>query len=97
AAGNTALVITAQSESAGGFDFTSARMISEGKLAVRYGLIEVRMKTPDVAGGLWPAFWMMGETEDTWPLRGEIDIMEMGLAAEQREKYGAAAADVNTY
>jgi beta-glucanase (GH16 family) len=28
--------------------------------------------------GLWPAFWMLGDTMDVegWPLAGEIDIME---------------------
>lgn len=26
--------------------------------------------------GIWPAFWMMGQTGN-WPACGEIDIMEM--------------------
>ena len=29
-----------------------------------------------VTAGMWPAFWMMPEVNNGWPLSGEIDIME---------------------
>ncbi|MCC4622625.1 glycoside hydrolase family 16 protein [Xanthomonas cassavae CFBP 4642] len=43
-------------------------------------VIEARIKTPLVGNGLWPAYWMLG-TIGVWPGRGEIDLMEAGMAA----------------
>ena len=39
--------------------------------------MEARIKVPEGAG-LWPAFWMLGNTFNgrNWPAAGEIDIME---------------------
>lgn len=58
-------------------EFTSARVISKGKLTVKYGRIEARMKLPQTQG-VWPAFWLLGSNleEAGWPTCGEIDIME---------------------
>jgi beta-glucanase (GH16 family) len=75
--GNNALILTAKRESLGGYQFTSGRIQSQGKLEVQYGKIEARIKLPELANGLWPAFWMLG-TEKGWPASGEIDIMEAG-------------------
>lgn len=61
----------------GPVQWTSARLVTKNKLHVKYGRISVRAKVP--AGvGLWPAFWMLGDTMESegWPLAGEIDIME---------------------
>ena len=73
------LIITAQKETldSGGFVFTSARMKTQGLQTFQYGRIEARIKVPP-GGGLWPAFWMLGENfpEVGWPDCGEIDIME---------------------
>ena len=68
--------------------YTSARVVTRGKLAVRYGRIEAAMSLP-VGTGLWPAFWMMPEPVGLetdqfaragayggWAASGEIDIME---------------------
>ncbi len=57
--------------------FTSARIKTEGKFAVRYGRIAARMKLPS-GQGIWPAFWMLGQdiASAGWPRCGEIDIME---------------------
>ena len=41
----------------------------------KYGYFEARLKLPR-GRGTWPAFWMMPDKEYTWPLDGEIDIME---------------------
>ncbi|MCW5966571.1 MAG: glycoside hydrolase family 16 protein [Bryobacterales bacterium] len=61
----------------GDMQFTSARLKTSGKYAVRYGRIEARMKLP-FGQGIWPAFWMLGNQfpSQDWPQCGEIDIME---------------------
>lgn len=69
------LVLTAIQE---GNRFTSARIKTQGLFAQKYGRFEARIKTP-YGPGLWPAFWMLGESVTTtgWPQCGEIDIMEL--------------------
>ena len=63
--------------------FTSARIRTEDKLTFKYGKIEARIKMPDLADGLWPAFWTLGNnfSQVGWPFCGELDIMEMGSGA----------------
>lgn len=60
-------------------EYTSAKLTTYGKKPVQYGKIEVRAKLP-VGKGTWPAIWMLPETiqtnKESWPLCGEIDIME---------------------
>jgi len=71
------LVITAQKESYGGMNYTSARIKTQGLQNFTYGKVEARIKLPS-GQGLWPAFWMLGSniTSVGWPASGEIDIME---------------------
>ncbi len=72
------LIITAKKESAGGKEYTSARLSTSGKVKTKYGRIEARISLPEVEG-MWPAFWMLPESDNpygTWPSSGEIDIME---------------------
>ncbi len=82
------LIIKALEPSAGGY--TSARLKTQGKFSAKYGRIEARLKTPS-GKGLWPAFWMLGNTIATldWPACGEIDIMEMA-GAKPATNYGTA-------
>lgn len=79
------LVITAQQQllKGGRRTFTSARIKTENKLTFQYGTIEARIKAPNLANGLWPAFWTLGNNFSLvgWPSSGELDIMEMGSAA----------------
>lgn len=69
------LVIEARKESMGGRAYTSARINTKGKVQIKYGYIEARIWLP-AGQGTWPAFWMMGTGASSWPLCGEIDIME---------------------
>mgnify|MGYP005829176547 CR=1 FL=1 len=61
----------------GSYDYTSAKLKTEGLFSKKYGKFEARMKLPE-GQGYWPAFWMMPEDEvyGDWPVSGEIDIME---------------------
>ena len=71
------LIITAREESAGGRDYTSARIRTKDKGDWKYGRFEVRAKLPE-GQGMWPAIWML-PTDGTyggWAASGEIDIME---------------------
>jgi hypothetical protein len=78
----------------GGFhasaSYTSARLMSQGKVHYPDGYIEFRARLPEAdrpgppESGIWPAIWMLGEdihagpfpgTVD-WPACGEVDVME---------------------
>jgi beta-glucanase (GH16 family) len=84
------LIITALRQTVNGpndpgadeYTFTSARIKTQDRLAIQYGTIEARIQLPDLADGLWPAFWTLGSsiTSVGWPACGEIDIFEMGSA-----------------
>lgn len=84
--GNYALVLEAKAEDMGGSRFTSGKITTHNNLSIKYGLIEVRMKSPDVEVGLWPAVWLLGSNHSrvSWPKCGEIDMMEMGHSAQFR-------------
>ncbi len=74
---NGVLTITARQESVEGYNYTSARITTQDRVAFRYGRIEARMKLPG-GQGIWPAFWMLSQDSPYggWPNAGEIDIME---------------------
>ena len=95
--GNKALVLEARREVLDGSAFTSGKVDTNGKLAVHYGMIEVRLRVPEVGIGLWPAAWMLGTSTASWPAKGEIDMMEMGHRAQAMAAAGYAGADVNSY
>ena len=76
---NGMLIIEARRESLGGSQYTSARLKTQGKQS--FGIntwVEARIKAPE-GQGIWPAFWMLGNSISTvgWPSCGEIDIMEI--------------------
>lgn len=73
--GDGELAITARRVADG--RVTSARLITRGRIAARYGRVEARIKVPAEPGS-WSAFWMLGEDIDVvgWPACGEIDVME---------------------
>lgn len=72
---NGVLIITAREESFEGSAYTSARLLTKGKFEQKYGRYEARIRLP-YGQGMWPAFWLLGATDEAWPQRGEIDIME---------------------
>ena len=74
---NGILSITAKKEDFGGKNYTSARMVTKGKLDVLYGRFEIKAKLPS-GRGTWPAIWMLptDRAYGDWPKSGEIDIME---------------------
>jgi beta-glucanase (GH16 family) len=77
---------------------TSGRINTRNKFSFVYGKLEARIKLPKTANGLWPAFWLLGNSyeETGWPVCGEIDIMEMGaragIEAGSQERYLSGAA-----
>lgn len=76
---NGCLNIIAKQEKRNGKEFTSASITTQGKVAYKYGIFEIKAKLPK-GNGMWPAFWLMGQTQffnmQLWPITGEIDIME---------------------
>lgn len=75
---NGNLIIEARKEAIGGFNYSSARLVTRAKKEFAFGRIDIRAKLP-VAKGLWPALWMLGSNHASvgWPACGEIDIMEL--------------------
>lgn len=84
--GNTALRIIARQESGPGIvdqwgnplNYTSGKVMSKSMVTVKYGMVEARVKVPDLDLGGWPAVWMLGTANYAWPRNGELDLMELG-------------------
>ncbi len=84
--GNNALHITAQQESGpdivdqwgNPLNYTSGKVTTKAKVSVQYGVIESRVRVPDLDLGGWPAIWLLGTSNLGWPRSGELDMMEMG-------------------
>ena len=95
------LVITARQEMYTGpdgakFNYTSARLKTEGLFSQAYGRFEARIKLP-AGPGIWPAFWMLGDNIGSagWPKCGEIDIME-NIGKEPGINHGSLHAPSST-
>lgn len=71
------LRITARQENYGGQAYTSARLKTQGLFSQAGGRFEIRAALP-TGQGLWPAIWMLpdSDTYGGWAASGEIDIME---------------------
>ena len=91
--GNMALRITARQETGpeivdqwgNPLNYTSGKAISKSKVSIKYGMIETRVRVPDLDLGGWPAVWLLGTANYNWPRRGEIDMMEMGSGQSFRD------------
>ncbi len=85
--GNNALKITARNESGPNIvdqwgnplNYTSGRLNTKSFVSIQYGMIETRVLVPNIDLGGWPAVWMLGTSNYSWPRCGEIDMMEMGF------------------
>ncbi len=91
--GTRALAIKALRQTVGSNQFTSGKIDSLNKVQVKYGMIEIRMATPQLQTGLWPAAWMLGTSPQVWPRKGEIDIAELGHKASAWSAAGAPGPD----
>ena len=84
--GNNGLHIIGKEESGTGIvdqwgnplNYTSGKITSKSKVSVQYGMIESRILVPDIDLGGWPALWLLGTANYSWPRCGEVDMMEMG-------------------
>ena len=78
--GKQCLILTATKEDYQGKKCTSGRVNTKNKMYYTFGRIDARIKFPQTANGLWPAFWQMGNNYDQvgWPKCGETDIIELG-------------------
>jgi len=78
--GNTALRITAREESGPGIvdqwgnplSYTSGRVYSKSFVSITHGMIEARVRVPDIDLGGWPAVWLLGTANYAWPRSGEL-------------------------
>ena len=85
-----------------GRDYTSGAVQSQGKFSFLYGKVEMKAKLPS-GQGIFPAFWMMPDQENTW--LPEIDIMEMvghlpnevWMVSHWLDENGALKTDYNTF
>lgn len=84
--GGGTLTIEARKENYQNSEYTSSRMVTQGKKSFTYGRFDIRALLPK-GQGIWPALWMLGNNFSTvsWPACGEIDIMEM-IGGSGREK-----------
>jgi beta-glucanase (GH16 family) len=71
------VIIEARAESAGGKNYTSSRLKTQGKKTFKFGRIDIRAILPTTKG-LWPALWLLPQDNvyGPWPTSGEIDMME---------------------
>ena len=105
---NNALHITAKQESGpdivdqwgNPLNYTSGKVTTKAKVSVQYGVIETRVRVPDLDLGGWPAVWLLGMANYTWPRNGELDMMEMGSRQAFRDLHdehnGGNGADNST-
>lgn len=94
-AGNNALHILARKESGANIvdqwgnplDYTSGRINSKSEVSMQFGMVETRVRIPNLDLGGWPAFWLLGTSNYTWPRCGELDMMEMGHKKTVRDQH----------
>ena len=100
--GKHCLILTATKESYQGKTCTSGRVNTNQKLTYTFGRIDARIKFPQTANGLWPAFWQLGANMDEvgWPKCGETDLIEMGhsnaFSAGTQDRYFNGAMHVGS-
>ena len=71
---NGLLTLTATRTPSGSLPYTSGMVTSAGSFNWKYGVAEIRLKTPPGLG-YWPAFWTMNIPYGSFP--PEIDMLEL--------------------
>jgi beta-glucanase (GH16 family) len=68
-----------------GIHYTSARLVTRGKMEFKYGRVDIRAVVAE-GQGMWSAGWMLGANHSQvgWPQSGEIDIFET-IGGQNRE------------
>ena len=68
-----------------GIHYTSARLVTRGKMEFKYGRVDIRAVVAQ-GQGMWSAGWMLGANHSLvgWPQSGEIDIFET-IGGQNRE------------
>jgi len=60
----------------GSAEYTSASLLTRGKLEISYGMVEMRAKI-DTRQGAWSSLWSVGDFDGVaWPKNGQIDLMD---------------------
>lgn len=70
--------IVAKKEKFESNNYTSTKLTTYDKCSIKYGRVDVMARVPK-GNGTWPAIWMLPNSfkdDMSWPLCGEIDIME---------------------
>jgi beta-glucanase (GH16 family) len=96
------LVLQALQQKYQGFDYTSGRVDTAGKMSFQYGRLRITAKLPEGAG-VWPAFWLWpsgskyssNNADSGWLANGEIDMMEG--SSQDDNTITASAHSVNHY
>lgn len=72
------MIIEARPESYNGKNYTSSKILTQGKKPIKFGRIDIRALLPK-GKGIWPALWLMPDKSvfGGWPKSGEIDLMEV--------------------
>ena len=91
--GNNALHIIAKQETGpdivdqwgNPLEYTSGKVETKSHVTVKFGMIEARVLVPDLDLGGWPAVWLLGNANYSWPRKGELDMMEMGSSQDFRD------------
>eukprot|EP01060_Flectonema_neradi_P034737 TRINITY_DN619_c2_g1_i1.p1 TRINITY_DN619_c2_g1~~TRINITY_DN619_c2_g1_i1.p1 ORF type:complete len:273 (+),score=53.84 TRINITY_DN619_c2_g1_i1:51-821(+) len=81
---NGTLILSSKREQPAGckYNYTTGAVISQNKKYWQADDVRVCVKAilpgkKGTAAGVWPAHWLMPNSNDCWPTGGEIDIMEM--------------------
>ena len=95
----TAAAVYGQSPRTPPQTITSGKVSTLGKFSFQYGRLDINVKIPHTADGLWPALGLIGADygKTPWPDCGEIRLFEMGhfsgIKAGTQDKLFSAAAN----
>lgn len=72
------------------YHYTSGWIDTKNKFSQRFGKFEANCSLPSrLARGVWPAFWLLPESDLCWPTGGEVDIFEFNADPIQDKTWGS--------